>query len=394
MVISCAKMQICTSLQTDNHASTPPLIFLQAGCPSCHPTNCVKALKASFFTENQNIIINHNINKKIKLEVNSKSTGECYIRMHAHMHRLSDNLKNIMNGWWKQSCPYLLRSRSRSGSLRSSSDTSATTSEMLMRSSTASRRSLIVSGLHSGAHSHCFISLLPVHKHTATASTVSYLYTHTQSLLHQSPTCIHTQPLLHQSPTCTHTHSHCFISFLPVHTHSHCFISILPVYTNTQPLLHQSPTCTHTQPLLHQSPTCTHTHSHCFISLLPLHTHTATASDSYLYTHIATASSVSYLVCSAACGCQTCVRLTDFFEVFCCLSLEFDHNFCTVHCCCSAAYIVLSSLLFHCGFYLVQDAFYLEIWIYRLQRCSVMRDLVGHAAHLSAYTHVPGINTT
>jgi len=38
-------MQVCTSLQTDNHASTPPLRFLQAGCPSCHPTNSVKALK-------------------------------------------------------------------------------------------------------------------------------------------------------------------------------------------------------------------------------------------------------------------------------------------------------------------------------------------------------------
>jgi len=32
-------------LQTDNHASNPPLSFLQAGCPSCHPTNSVKALK-------------------------------------------------------------------------------------------------------------------------------------------------------------------------------------------------------------------------------------------------------------------------------------------------------------------------------------------------------------
>jgi len=38
--------QICTSPQTDNHASTPPLrVFLQAGCPSCCPTNSVKALK-------------------------------------------------------------------------------------------------------------------------------------------------------------------------------------------------------------------------------------------------------------------------------------------------------------------------------------------------------------
>jgi len=40
-------MQVSTSLQTDNHASTPPLRFLQAGCPSCRPTNSVKALKAS-----------------------------------------------------------------------------------------------------------------------------------------------------------------------------------------------------------------------------------------------------------------------------------------------------------------------------------------------------------
>jgi len=33
-------MQVCTLHQTDNHASTPPLSFLQAGCPSCHPTKC------------------------------------------------------------------------------------------------------------------------------------------------------------------------------------------------------------------------------------------------------------------------------------------------------------------------------------------------------------------
>jgi len=39
-------MQVCTSLQTDNHASTVPLSFLQAGCLSCRPTNSVKALKA------------------------------------------------------------------------------------------------------------------------------------------------------------------------------------------------------------------------------------------------------------------------------------------------------------------------------------------------------------
>jgi len=39
--------QVCTLLQTDNHASTPPLSFLQAGCPSWCPTNSIKALKAT-----------------------------------------------------------------------------------------------------------------------------------------------------------------------------------------------------------------------------------------------------------------------------------------------------------------------------------------------------------
>ena len=46
-------MQVCTLLQTDNNASTPPLSFLQAGCPSCRPTNTVKALKAQILTVQQ-----------------------------------------------------------------------------------------------------------------------------------------------------------------------------------------------------------------------------------------------------------------------------------------------------------------------------------------------------
>jgi len=33
-------------LAPDNHTSTPLLSFLQAGCPSCRPTNSVKALNA------------------------------------------------------------------------------------------------------------------------------------------------------------------------------------------------------------------------------------------------------------------------------------------------------------------------------------------------------------
>ena len=40
-------MQVCTSLQTDNHASTPPLSFFTGRMPSCCPTNSVKSLKPS-----------------------------------------------------------------------------------------------------------------------------------------------------------------------------------------------------------------------------------------------------------------------------------------------------------------------------------------------------------
>ena len=43
-------MQVCTSLRTDNHASTPLLSW-----PSCRPTNSVKALKASTIETKMNI---------------------------------------------------------------------------------------------------------------------------------------------------------------------------------------------------------------------------------------------------------------------------------------------------------------------------------------------------
>ena len=33
------RVQVCTSLQTDNHTSTPPLSFLQARCPLCCPVS-------------------------------------------------------------------------------------------------------------------------------------------------------------------------------------------------------------------------------------------------------------------------------------------------------------------------------------------------------------------
>jgi len=38
--------QVCTSLQTDNQASTTPLKFFTGRMPSCRPTNSVKAMKA------------------------------------------------------------------------------------------------------------------------------------------------------------------------------------------------------------------------------------------------------------------------------------------------------------------------------------------------------------
>jgi len=46
-------MQVCTSLQTDNDTSTPSFSFFTG--PSCHPTNSIKALKASAAIKNKNL---------------------------------------------------------------------------------------------------------------------------------------------------------------------------------------------------------------------------------------------------------------------------------------------------------------------------------------------------
>ena len=58
------RMQVCASLQTDSHASTPPLSFLQAGCPYCRPTNSVKALKATKYSvaiNDKGVSTNHGV---------------------------------------------------------------------------------------------------------------------------------------------------------------------------------------------------------------------------------------------------------------------------------------------------------------------------------------------
>jgi len=39
-------MLVCTSLQTVTTPAPHHSVFLQAGCPSCRPTNSIKALKA------------------------------------------------------------------------------------------------------------------------------------------------------------------------------------------------------------------------------------------------------------------------------------------------------------------------------------------------------------
>ena len=79
-------MQVCTSLQTDNHASTPPLSFLQAGCPSCRPTNSVKALKAMKEktqkktpkrTKLSSDTGSHVVNGKLMLQPKNRSTYQC-----------------------------------------------------------------------------------------------------------------------------------------------------------------------------------------------------------------------------------------------------------------------------------------------------------------------------
>jgi len=50
----------------DNHTSTQPLSFLQAGYPSCRPTNSIKALKALL------------INLHTKVEVSTLSHPEIF----------------------------------------------------------------------------------------------------------------------------------------------------------------------------------------------------------------------------------------------------------------------------------------------------------------------------
>ena len=57
--------QVCISLKTDNHASTQPLSFLQAGCPSCRPANSVEALMAALLINYNRTDIKRQTNRQI-----------------------------------------------------------------------------------------------------------------------------------------------------------------------------------------------------------------------------------------------------------------------------------------------------------------------------------------
>jgi len=63
------------SRQITMPASTPPLSFLQARCPSCRPTNSVKALKATQHTKHTKT--DRNTCKLTKLRSDAKATTNC-----------------------------------------------------------------------------------------------------------------------------------------------------------------------------------------------------------------------------------------------------------------------------------------------------------------------------
>jgi len=74
-------MQVCILLQKDNIASTPPH-FLQAGCPSCRPTNSVKALKALHTQQISKILLMGLPEKHRQPQVTAgDTTGELNIKL-------------------------------------------------------------------------------------------------------------------------------------------------------------------------------------------------------------------------------------------------------------------------------------------------------------------------
>ena len=63
-VSSSDSIQVAKYHQSENHASTPPFSFLQARCPSCRPTNSVKAIieNDDYYVATYNSRTNNNSN--------------------------------------------------------------------------------------------------------------------------------------------------------------------------------------------------------------------------------------------------------------------------------------------------------------------------------------------
>jgi len=62
VAVASAGLYTSLHLVPDNHPNIPPLSFLQAGCPSYHPTNSVKALKGNVATNISSILYkNHTL---------------------------------------------------------------------------------------------------------------------------------------------------------------------------------------------------------------------------------------------------------------------------------------------------------------------------------------------
>jgi len=66
VAVASAGLYASLHLIPDNHTNIPPLSFLQAGCPSCRPTNSVKALK-EYRIKMQNIPVAINHEKKLSI---------------------------------------------------------------------------------------------------------------------------------------------------------------------------------------------------------------------------------------------------------------------------------------------------------------------------------------
>jgi len=83
-------MQICTPLQTNNHASTPPLSFLQAWCPSCLQTNSIKAPKAWCVVHTSELFTNIN---------HTATTNEIYYQLHKRFIDKFSTINTIRHEW-------------------------------------------------------------------------------------------------------------------------------------------------------------------------------------------------------------------------------------------------------------------------------------------------------